>query len=307
VTVVAVAAAWVAVEQVAAGRRLHRGWADLAILAGAALAPVPYYRWLFGQPNWQLWEKTNLVRSLLAGFLLGLGPLLLLAAAGAWRWRGGIARLRFPIVWSVVGLCLVFSHPLVKFEAKLVEGLIAPLAVLGAGAVFGPRGPSARRGWALAALLLLLLVPSTPFLAAKSLQVVAGRWRNLFPAEWTHGSYLYAGDLAVLRHLAREPLPAGSLLMAPYEEGRLLPAAADVRVFVSTPSFTPEFPRRWRASEEAYAPSLSADERRFLLRRLGATHVWYSPAWGLGFDPAREPWLEPVVTDRGAGVWRIVP
>ncbi len=307
VTVGCVAGAWVALEQALVPGRLHRGWVDLGLLALAVFPAALYYRWFFRQPNWEVWGAKNIVRTGgPAAVLLGLGPLILMAGWGMWRLRsGGLdANRRFLLVWSTVGLGLLFSYPLFRFEAKLVEGLVLPLSCLGAGAIFDVGHAESRRRWIAAAVLLLALLPSSAVLVAESLIVTGGRWKNFFPGDWVQGCILSNGQVKLNRYLEANSL-AGSLIMAPLSSGRILPGVTDARMFISGSHVTRDWDRRWDTARWFYLQSRQPRERYDLLRQYGATHVWYRSGLGFTFDPKYEPYLEPVFVTSDAGLWRV--
>ncbi len=306
VTVAFVAGAWISLEQLIDRRRLHRGWVDLGLLALGALPAVLYYRWFFRQPNWAFWAKENEVLSgSPLAVALGVGPFLLLAIAGVWRrgWRNLDARHRFLAVWSLVGLGLLFSHRLFSFEAKLVEGLVLPLSCLGAGALFGRQGGGSPRRWAAAAALLLALLPSSALLIAESLIVARGRYENFFPGDWVQGTLVTRGELASFEYLAGRMSP-GDLLMTSVHKGRMIPAVADVRLYLGG-TFTPNFMWRWEVSEWFYRKARTSRERQAMLRQTGVTHVWYSTLMDSTLRPWLEPYLEPVFLAGEVSIWRV--
>ncbi len=305
VTVAFVAGAWIGLEQLIDRRRLHRGWVDLGLLALGALPAAVYYWWLFRQPNWAFWAKENEVLSgSPLAVALGLGPFLLLAVAGAWRrgWREFDARNRFLAVWSLVGLGLLFSHRLFQFEAKLVEGLVLPLSCLGAGALFGRPGGGSLRRWAAAALLVALL-PSSALLVHESLTVAGGRYENFFPGDWVQGTLATRGELASFEYLASRMSP-GDLLLTSIHKGRMIPAVADVRLYLGG-TFTPNFMWRWEVSEWFYKKAKTSRERLAMLRQTGVTHVWYSTLMETTLRPWQEPYLEPVFQAGEVSIWRV--
>jgi hypothetical protein len=307
-TVGLVAGVWVAVEQAFDRSRLHRGWLDLGLLALAMLPAALYYRWFFRQPNWGMWGAQNIVRTGgVPAVLLGLGPLVALAAWGIRRRGAADARGRFLIAWSVAGLGLLFSYPLIQFEGKLVEGLILPLATLGAGAFFDPEEASPpRRKWLAAAGVLLALMPSHAVLVAESLKVVSGTWENFFPVDWIQGCTLSDGEIELNRYLERRSL-AGSVIMAPLSAGRILPGVTDARMFVSGSHVTRDHERRWTLSRWFYLDSEAAEERYYVLRQYGVDLVWYRAGQGLAFEPESEPYLEPLFVSAEASLWRVRP
>ncbi len=308
VTVGIVAGAWVAVEQTLGRRRLHRGWADLGLLALAMLPAALYYRWFFRQPNWVMWGAENVLRTKgAAAVLVGLGPAAVMAGVGAWRRlrRNHDASRRLLLVWTAVGLGLLFSYPLFQFEAKLIEGLILPLAALGAGAIFGPdEVAGTRRKWLAAAALFLILLPSHGVLVSQSLRVVGGTWDNFFPADWIQGCTLTDGEVALNGYLEGHSL-AGELIMLSYAAGRILPGVSDARMFISGNYVTRNFRQRLTMSRWFFIDSEQPEERLYVLREHGATLVWYRYGLGLVFDPALEPYLEPVFASGDAGLWRV--
>ncbi len=310
VTVGCVAGAWVAVEQALDRRRFHRGWMDLGLMAVAVLPAAFYYRWLFRQPNWSMWAVMNVVRTNgVWAVLLGLGFLILLAAVGIWR--RGIRKLddqhRFLSIWALVGIGLLSSYPLFKFEGKLIEGLILPLSILGADALFSADDVAGKRWrWMAAAGVLLLLSPSHVALVSQSLKVAGRTWDKFFPFNWMQGCTLTDGEIELNRYLEKHSL-AGSLIMVLKTPGCILPGVTDARMFISGNPVTPEMDQHWKDAKWFYLQSGQSAERHQLLRQHGITHVWYRPGRGVVFDPMLEPYLEPVFVAPDVGLWRVKP
>jgi hypothetical protein len=299
----------VVVEQAIDRSRIHRGWSGLGILALAVLPAAAYYLWFFRQPNWRVWASENVAPT--GGFpavAIGLGPLIGLAAVGTWcRGRGHIERRqRFLVVWIAVGLALLFSGPVFRFEGKLIEGLVLPLASLGAGAWSGPGGIVSRRKWAAAAVVLALLLPSHAVLAGKGLRLAAGRDEGFLPENWSHGTLLGRGEAEANVWLARNPLP-GARFMCLLETGRMLPGVADVRVFIGGYTVVDNFARRMQIVKDYYDGADTAAARLDILRRAGITHVWYGPRWGLRFRAADEPYLERIYANADVEIHRVRP
>jgi hypothetical protein len=307
VTVGLVAGAWIGVEQVVDLRRFHRGWIDLVALALGALPAGLYYRWLFRQPNWISWGTENEVLTGNPwGVAFGLGPLVLLAIAGArrrGRWRPD-AGSRFLIVWCLVGLALLFSHRLFSFEAKLVEGLILPLSCLGARALFGRRDGSSLRHRIAAGALLFSLLPSSALLATESLIVAGGRYENFFPTDWVQGTLVARNEMAAMEYMSRN-MSSADRVMVTVHKGRLIPALADVRLHVGGPHITPDYAMRLSVSERFYRHARTSEERRYLLRQMGITHVWYNQLMDTTLRPWEEPYLEPVFQAGEVSIWRV--
>ncbi len=307
VTVGCVTGTWIGIEQVIDRRRLHRGWVDLGALALGVLPAVFYYRWLFRQPNWSFWKGANVVLS--GGPLavaLGLGPLLLLAAAGAWRCRRKLdAGRRFLLVWSLVGLGLLFSHRLFPFEAKLIEGLILPLSCLGAWAFFDQAGRGSLRRRIAAGAMLVALLPSPVVLAAESLSVAGGGWReSFFPVDWLYGTLVSKSDMAAFDYMNRR-MSASDLLMTTVRDGRLIPAVADVRLFIGGTG-SPDLRRCLSLSNWYYGRAGTSAERYAMLRQNGVTHVLWDVFVDSTLRPWDEPYLEPVYQSSGeVSIWRV--
>jgi hypothetical protein len=307
VTVGVVAAAWVGLEQALDRRRFHRGWIGVGLLALAMLPPALYYGWLFRQPNWAIWAEKNIVLTGSPwGAAIGLGPLLLLAMAGVWRqgWLRLDVKRRFLAVWALIGFGLLFSHRIIGFEAKLVEGLVLPLAALGAPAIFGRDGAVSRRRWLAAGTVLLLLLPSSVMLAVGSQAVARGGDETLFPVDWVQGTLLTRGEMASLEFISRG-LSSADLIISPLYMGRIIPAMADARVYVSSPSATPDFAKRIEVTGRFYLETKTPPERQAMLKQNGITHVWYGGNTDSTLKPWTEPYLEPVFNSDEVSVWRV--
>jgi hypothetical protein len=302
-TVGLVAGAWVALEQLLDRRRLHQGWLGLALLGLAVLPAVLYYRWFFRQPNWSLWASENIVRTWGAvPILLGLGPAILLAAAGAWRSGRFDPRRRFLATWAVVGIALLNSFPLFRFEAKLIEGLILPLAALGAGAFFGNGVAGSRRGWLAAAGVLLLLLPSHALLAAESLDTVRRR-DTYFPPNWGLGATCSEGELEAIRFLGG--LDPRQTVFAPPEFGFMIPGLAGLRPFIGSIDISPRFTQKFHIGQAVYFQPIASYERYQLLVESNVDLLWLPVRNGYLLDPSREPYLERVFANADVHLYAV--
>ncbi len=306
-TVGCVAGAWVAVEQALGWKRLHRGWIDLGLLGLAVLPAAVYYRWLFRQPNWAMWATENVVRTRgVPSLLLGLGPLAGLAALGAWRrgLRHPDSGRRFLVVWSLVGIGLLHSYPIFKFEAKLVEGLVLPLAVMAAGAIFGPRDRAGgtHRRWVAAAAVLLILAPSHVMVAARSLDTVRQR-DNYFPKNWRLGSTLARGEVEAIDFLGR--LDSRQMIFAPPYVGFMIPGMAGMRPFIGSIDITPGFTGKFHIAQAVYYRTMPPQERYRLLASGKASLLWCSVRNRYAFDPSREPYLERIFANADVHIYAV--
>ncbi len=135
VPVVAVVALWYLWLQMKHGARVSRNWVNLLVFLVFVVPGALFYAFLIeSSPNFSFWSDQNVVRTM--GWpqtLLGFGPFLPLMILG---YRGFTPLRRFTdaylfvVAWALVNFCLLFSYPFIKFEARLIEGLIVPLSVL---------------------------------------------------------------------------------------------------------------------------------------------------------------------------------
>jgi hypothetical protein len=315
VTVLTVAGAWSVVRLI----RDRGGWLgrlrDFLPLAGGVALPLLYYRWLFTRENFAWWAKANeVLTGGVVPVLLGLGALLPLAAIGAWGRDADSAhppdRRLFLSVWAMAQGALLFAHPLVRFEAKLAEGLILPLAAL---AVLGatdlasrfPRLLGGWRGWGAAALAGMLLLPSHAILVRESLASIGVLRSALLPGNWPWRNSLPARELEA-HEFVRRTVPADAVFLG-MVYSNILPAVADVRCFSGKMHITPDEFRKRDETEWFFSSPLSDFDRYRFLRERNIGYLWADP-WSMvafPFRPEEMNFLERIFDNGTVRVYRV--
>lgn len=247
-------------------------WSDrTAVLAAFALGSMPFlvYDFLLTEthPALSVWHAQNLTPSPgIASYLIGFGPLLLLAGIAVVRDRKGYGpRRRLLVVWAVSSLLLLYAP--FGLQRRLTLGLFVPLALL-AGDVYGSwvKKGSGRRT-ILAIGLLALTIPSNLLVVGAGLaQVRSGE-----------DSVLYMNGERTAYRWVEENVEAGALILAAPLTGNRLPAFADVRVLYGHPFETPNATEMRAVVEGLFASGAPEQASLRALDKYGVDFVFYGP------------------------------
>ncbi len=315
VTVLAVAGAWTALRLVRGRGQWRRALSDFMLLAGCAALPLLYYRWLFTRENFAWWAEANeVLTGGIVPVLLGFGAFLPLAALGVFGRDdappGGPSRRLFLGAWAVTQGALLFSSPLVRFEVKLAEGLILPLAalaVLGAGKLAGrfPALLGGWRGWMAAALAFALILPSHAILVRESLSSIGMYRHSLLPSNW-HWRNVISPREREAHDFIRRNVPADAVFFGS-ALSVILPAVADVRFYSGKMHITPDEFRKFEETDWFLTKPLSQSDRHVFLRERNIGYVWYDP-WAMvayPFRPGNLSFLEPAFDNGAVRIYRV--
>lgn len=260
-------------------RALPWGAVRVAAIAGAPTAGLlVYYGMLFtSNPVFAAWSTQNRLPSPpVIGYLLAYGLYGMFGVVGAARLlRGGLShRHALLIGWPLAAALLVYAP--IGVQRRLLEGVIVPLSVLAAlGAhVLVERSskrertmPLQRFRWIAVALALVLLSPMTAILLAGGTVTVLNPSQPIF-----HPS----DEMAALNWL-RDEVPAGSTVLATMESGNVLPAYANVRVYVGHGPETIDAVRKADEARAFFLGGMSNWSLLELLRAAGIDYVWVGP------------------------------
>ncbi len=275
------ALAWLAALWI--GRR-RLPWAEARLAALAGLIPaglVAYNAWLFtANPVFASWGQQNALPSPpLPDFVMAFGVLVLLALpdlVGLLR-RPITHRTALLLTWPPVALLMAYLP--VGVQRRLLEGVIAPLAVLAAMGMWrllgeksaGATGDRPSAGYRLRQLALsgavLLIIPST-------LLLLGGGALTATVPDWP--IYHSSDELAALDWL-RQNAPIGSVVLSSSVSGNELPAYAGVRVYVGHGPETVDYARKQQQADAFFLGEMSDDARRALLDAAGVDYVWVGP------------------------------
>lgn len=247
-------------------------------------------------PFLRAWTAQNLIISPHPlHYLLAYGLLLPFAALGARHlvrrepWRGWL-----PVVWILLLPALAYAP--YNLQRRLPEGVWVALVVL--AAAFFEMGvlsqPVRRR---LAAGVVTLSLPSTAILLLGGLVAASRPAQPLFrPAD----------EVAVMQVLAKDA-PPGSVTLAAFETGNVLPAWAPVRVVIGHGPESVSLAELKPRVAAFYDSATSDHERRALLDEFGVRYVFWGPAErALGdWDPAVADDLQLLTSQGGYQVYQL--
>jgi hypothetical protein len=295
----------------------RRAWPRLGqlILPLLIAAPVPLYdAYVFTtNPILKVWSQQNLILSppfwhyLLAyGLLLvpavyGAKMLLARPAAGAAPGGDPFLNPRYRalslVIWSVSFPLLVYLP--FNLQRRLVVGVQLPLAILATVALlalFEAGLRPGRRRLAQAATLFLLSLTNLVLLAGSVLNL-NGRYPPIFQPR---------AQLAAAQWLAQAG--QGQVVLVAHETGNLLPAYANVRVFLGHGPET-VFAETKQAQIRTFFAATTPDSWRIeLLRQFEVHYLYYGPhEKGLGeFQPGQATYLEEVYQGDEVQIFRVV-
>ncbi len=274
------------------------------------------YRWLFTRENFAWWAEANeVLTGGIVPVLLGFGAFLPLAALGVFGRDdappGGPSRRLFLGAWAVTHGALLFSSPLIRFEVKLAEGLILPLAalaVLGAVKLAGrfPALLSGRRGWTMATLAFALILPSHAILVRESLSSIGVLRSQLLPGNWHWRNSLPLRE-SEAHDFIRHNIPADAVFLGT-TFSNILPAVADVRCYSGKMHITPDELRKIEETEWFFSAPLPAAIRQAFLREGNIDYIWIDPWLRIAYPFRTEemPFLEPVFDNGKVRVCRVL-
>ncbi len=318
VTVLAVGGVWTALRLLRGRGQWRRALSDFMLLAGCAALPLLYYRWLFTRENFAWWAGANeVLTGGIVPVLLGFGAFLPLAALGVFgrddASPGMPDRRLFLGAWVVTQGALLFSSPLIRFEVKLAEGLILPLAalaVLGAGKL-AARFPGVLGGWrgrTAAALAVVLIIPSHAILVRESLASIGMNRSPLLPANWHWRNVISPRERAAHEFIRRN-VPAEAVFLGTTFSS-ILPAVADVRFYGGGRSHkAPDEALKGEEAEWFLAAPLTGLRRYVFLRDRNIGYIWPDPWATVPFAvrPEDQPFLERFFDNGGVCIYSVRP
>lgn len=283
--------------------RSGQRWADrlkaggLLSLVGFAIGALPAllydYSLTVTHPALSVWHAQNVTPSPgVLSYLLGLGPVLLVAAAGAWRMRADLGpKGRLLVAWAVSGLLLLYAP--FGLQRRFSLGLFIPLALL-AGYAYAnwARGTSWKQ-WLLLSILLATVPTNLFLIAAGQSQVARGQDLLIYQP----------GEVASYEWI-EENIEQDALILAAPLTGNRLPAFTDVRVVYGHPFETPDAENQRRLVEAAFRDAGGQFDEN-VLRELGIDHVYYGP---YEEDLGHPEWLDqllPVYRSPGVTIFSI--
>lgn len=246
-------------------------------------------------PYLQTWTAQNLILSpsfthYLLAYVLLL-PFLPLGARNLLRerpWAG----------WMLIAWVLAFpllAYAPVNLQRRLVEGVWLALVVISAYSVRSKTQPGL--SWRSYQLTSLLIFPSTIILLAIGILASSRPSIPLFhPAQET-AAYEYLAEIAT----------PGSVVLASYSTGNVLPAWAPVRVLIGHGPESAKLDSLQPRLQHIFQTGTKDEERRAFLGDFRISYLFYGPAeMSLGgWDPATAAYLENIYEQGPYTIYRV--
>jgi len=285
---------------------IRRRWRSWLLWFGAALRaiviPSPMIIYLaiafLRDPFLQVWTTQNRILSPHpVHYAVGYGLLALPALFGGWRLvREGDDRALLLVTWVLAFPVLAYAPH--NLQRRLPDGVWVALVTLSAVgfAVWRLKKTRLNRwiGWA----VLILALPS-------SLMLVAGGFGvALTPNE---PSFRSADEIKAIQWLSDEVEP-GSLVMAAFESGNVLPAWAPVRVVIGHGPESADLQTMSSIVGGFYDDEMSDEERIDFIHDKDIGYVWRGPhEWELGsWDPAGVDFLTLIYRQGDYEIYRVL-
>ena len=283
------------------------------IVIGACSAPVAFY-------YQNLTAHDALWRSVLAQYanagvwtpvhfhlVILMGLPLLLAIAGLVPATPRDERFWFIVVWTVVGLALMYLP--VVYQIKFLGGWQFPIAILAAGAWHDRIVPRLSRwfarlpdlvvspGTACRGVLVLLVIPTNLYLFS---------WRFVELRRHAAPYYLHRDEAAALDWLARHKTER-DVVLAPEVIGQFVPNYGETRAYLAHWAMTNRYYVRAANVRRFFDPATSEDWRETLIRSEGVTMVLRAgaaPGLAHTWDPRGSSLFEPLLILPKAELYR---
>jgi hypothetical protein len=229
---------------------------------------------------------------------LGL-PLLaaLLGMVVAWRRRDrGLALL---LVWPPLVIALLYLPNIANIQRRLLDALYVPMGIL---AAVGIRALTSRlrraRARRIEAVLVTACCISSALVLAIALRFASGAFAE---------AYIGNDSWRAVQWLSGHHQPGDRALSAP-GAGQLMPAWSGVPVYVGHYSETLDYFQKIRNVGEVLKPGAPEGTVRAFLHDNGITLLYWGPEESLtGFQPASQPYLQPVHQDGAVTIYRVQP
>ena len=294
---------WVAYQGVLLAWGERPSFRSIAAQLLPFLATIPllaYNAWiLFRDPTIAEWARQW--RHQAPGpvsLVVSLGLPLLAATVGmvvVWRRRDrGLALL---FVWPPLVLALLYLPNIANIQRRLLDALYVPVGIL---AALGIRTLTSRlrraRARRIEAILITSCCLSSLIVLAIALRFASGAFAEA-----------YVGDDSwkAMQWLSSNHQPGDRALSSP-GAGQLLPAWAGVSVYVGHYSETLDYFQKIRNVSEVLKPDAPEATVRAFLHDNAITMLYWGPDETLtGFQPASQPYLEPIHQEGAVTIYRV--
>lgn len=279
-------------------------------LIAATVIPLPvlaYDAYIFTfNPVLRVWNQQNLILSPEPWhYLLAYGPLILLAGYGGKQ----LFQLKtidpdapssyhsfFLVIWCLVFPILVYLP--FNLQRRLVVGVQIPLAILATYGLFQLSRKYIRPNRRVFAPIILMLFFSLTniFLLLGGIVSISFRQPPIFHP---------ASQLDAMKWL--DEVAAGQVVLAVYETGNVLPAYANVRVFVGHGPETVNSDEKREQARQFFSSATSDAWRRDLLAKFNVRYLYYGSnekAVG-GFAPERAPYLQEIYQNQEVQIFAV--
>lgn len=198
----------------------------------------------------------------------GLGIVLPLALAGAWRQRRHLGFAgEWLLAWVIAAAVLIIFPT--QFQARYLQGILVPLSLLATlpvvqgGVWLWRRG---HRRWIFAGgFVLAVLAYGSPFTLA---------WRDVAAYRRAPERFYFPQTFFAAADFLRRTVPPGVPILAAHDSGLFLPAFAGRTVYFGHGDETVASAEK-RAVVERFYTTPDPAERQEILKRIGVHYVWY--------------------------------
>lgn len=300
-------------------RRLPIYEAAGTILLGLiALPPFVYYSYVFRtNPAFVAWAaQSGSPSPHPVHYLLGYGPLLILAVPGMVRLaRKANEKSILPLIWVAVVGVLIYA-PL-KQQRRMVEGVHIPLSVLATTGLYTYYLPRLERSKAIRKLMtvrrkaysrqsmrnfivylvLVITVPSNLYIMA-SLAATASQ----HPYPFFHER----AEIEAIEWLGRETEPTETILAA-YGTGSYIPSRINHRVFAGYWAETAQYDTKIGLVDRFFQQDTPDSWRMELLEHHHIAYLFYGPRERMlgAFDPVNSAYLSPSFANSLVTIYRV--
>lgn len=256
-------------------------------------APVLIYDLvaILGDTQLRAWNTQNLTPAPpIWDLFFSFSPALILAILGSvtlWRSRRfsvlpGSPDWRLPLIWGALALVLLYL-PL-SLQRRFLLGWYVPLVALAIPGLEWLSAGNARRFRLLAAMLLILALPTNLLILATARQAVQTHNAELF---------LRREEKQAFDWLAKQPSRQAVVLASP-RTGLFIPAYTGMRVVYGHPFETAHAEQQKQATLDFYQGAMDRAAVQDLLQRNRVEYIFYGPAEQALGQPAYLDGLQPV-------------
>jgi hypothetical protein len=275
------------------------GWTALGGL------PVLIYDQLatLGDAQLRAWNAQNVTPAPpVWDLIVSFSPLLLLAILGSiYLWKINLLTetphspdWRLPLVWAVLGLVLLYLP--FDLQRRFLLGWYVPLAVLAAPGLVWISSGSKRRYRVLAAVLLILVLPTNPLVLMASRQAAQTAESQL---------YLRRAEMKSFDWLAMQA-PNQAVVLASPRSGMFIPAHTGRRVVYGHPFETVNAAHQKQAALDFFEGKMDASDLQEFLTQNQVAYIFYGPSERELGSPPYLNQFQPVYESDGVTIYAVM-